>query len=99
MNRLRELIRYIVEHRPGCGRTMMVKYLYLADLGSRRFLGRPLSPLQYRLDFHGPFDPEIVRELDQAVADGSLRLETIRLDDEARGYFYASAAPSLSFSF
>lgn len=71
-NRVAQLIRYFVKHVPGAGRTQIVKFLYLSDHEARRYLGRPLTELRYRWDRFGPFDPEILRQLERLTQEGFL---------------------------
>jgi hypothetical protein len=66
-----EIVKYIVERLSGkVGRVRLMKYLYLADLEARRYLGRPLSTFRYRLDKFGPFDPAIYRVLESLTREG-----------------------------
>jgi hypothetical protein len=67
-----QLIRFFAQRVPGAGRTHLVKFLYLADLEARRYLGKPLTPLRYRWDHFGPFDPEILRQIERLETDGFL---------------------------
>jgi Protein of unknown function (DUF4065) len=71
-SRTAQLIQYFVQRAPGCGRTRLVKFIYLADHESRRFLGRALTDLQYRWDNHGPFTPEILRQVNWMRENGNL---------------------------
>jgi hypothetical protein len=72
-SRVAQLIRYLVELVPGAGRTQIVKFLYLADHEARRHLGKPMTALRYRWDKFGPFDPEILRQVDSLERQGYLR--------------------------
>jgi uncharacterized protein YwgA len=71
--RVAQLIRQIVERVPGCGRTRIVKLLYLADHEARRYLGRPLTDLDYRWDNFGPYDPEIQRQINCLKGEGQIQ--------------------------
>jgi hypothetical protein len=74
-SRVAQLIRFFVDRVPGAGRTRLVKSLYMADHEARRYLGHPLTDLVYRWDEHGPFDPEILRQLDHMQAAGYMNQE------------------------
>lgn len=67
-----ELILYFLDRVPGAGRTQIVKFLYLADLESRRCLGRPLTDLNYIWGDHGPFDPRICERLVELQKSGRI---------------------------
>jgi hypothetical protein len=54
------------------GRTFLVKLAYLADHEARRFLGRPLTAFEYRVDNYGPFDPQFFATLDEMAAEGEI---------------------------
>lgn len=66
------LLRYFAERVPGAGRTQMVKFLYLADLEARRWIGEPLTDLQYIWHDHGPFNSQILVYLDLLSSAGYL---------------------------
>ena len=89
--RTAQLIRYFVEKVPGLGRTRLVKLLYMTDHESRRYLGRPLTDLRYRWDNFGPYDSEILRQIQLLRADDKL-IETQGLT--AQGYDYYSYEPT-----
>ena len=82
-----KLIRYFVERVPGSGRTRIVKFLYMADHEARRYLGRPLTDLEYRWDNHGPFDPEILRQLNFLGSNGYLKEEIYKQEYVWYKYF------------
>src|SRR5262245_28563618 len=75
MNHVAQMIRFFVERVPGAGRTQIVKFLYLADVESRRYLGRPISNLNYIWYDYGPFDKEILSQLDQLCDHGFVKGE------------------------
>jgi len=56
LSRNAQILRYLLERAPGLGHVKLVKFTYLADLESRRFLGKPISSFVYRKDHYGPFD-------------------------------------------
>src|SRR5437762_220241 len=75
MHRVAKILVYFLDAVPKAGRTQVVKFLYLADLEARKVLGRPLTGLDYILDHHGPFDPDILATLDAMEARGHIRAE------------------------
>lgn len=87
-----KLIRFFVERFPGAGRTRIVKFLYMADHEARRYLGRPLTDLEYRWDNYGPFDPEIQRQLDQLTCNGYVK-EEIHKEEYVWYNYYATNTP------
>ena len=56
LSRNAQVLRYLLQVAPGIGHTKLAKFAYLADLESRRYLGRPISGFTYYFDQHGPFD-------------------------------------------
>ena len=51
-----QVLRYLLQVAPGIGHTKLAKFIYLADLEARKYLGRPISTFVYVYDQHGPFD-------------------------------------------
>jgi len=92
MNRVAQMIRFFVERVPGAGRTQIVKFLYLADVESRRYLGRPISDLDYIWYDYGPFNKEILSQLDQLCDQGVITGEKVLYPGGA-GYRYNPATP------
>lgn len=83
-----ELIHAFVQRVPDAGRTRLVKFLYLADLEARRWLGHPLTPLNYIWYDHGPFDSDIYSQLDHLCGLGYLNEETYQRADGTTCYRY-----------
>lgn len=50
------VLRFLLEEAPGIGRIKLAKFAYLADLESRKYLGKPITQFKYVYDQHGPFD-------------------------------------------
>ncbi len=92
--RTRDVLCYFIGRRSGLiGRTRLAKLAYLADLEARRYLGRPLTSLVYRLDYHGPFDAGIYAHLDVLRERGEIREEVLQTS-EGRPYFrYTTGNP------
>jgi hypothetical protein len=99
MNRVAQMIRFFVERIPGAGRTQIVKFLYLADVESRRYLGRPISNLDYIWYDHGPFDSEILYQLDELCADGFIATEKVCYPNGFAGYRYRATKSPVQFDF
>jgi Protein of unknown function (DUF4065) len=94
-----ELVSYFVDRLSGrVGRTMLMKLLYLADLESRRYLGRPISAMNYQLHHYGPFDQELYRALAALRDAGEISEEPIEFPAGV-GYRYASRRPGRTHSF
>lgn len=84
------VIRYFVDRLPNIGRTLVVKYLYLADLESRRYRGKPLTDLDYIWYDHGPFDSEIYAQLDILRQGNFIKQECVQYPNGKYGYQYAA---------
>lgn len=96
LSRSAQLIRYLVESVAGAGRTQIVKFLYLADLESRRHLGRPLSTFDYIWYDYGPFDSEILSQLDQLCHKGYLKTDCVCYSGDKYAYRYFATDKSAS---
>jgi len=94
-----DLVSYFIERLSGrIGRTMVLKLVYIADLESRRYRGRPISDLKYVLHQHGPFDPRIYRALDGLKERGEVREEQV-FYPSGLGYRYHSVHPGRTHAF
>jgi hypothetical protein len=87
-----DLILYFLARVPGAGRTQIVKFLYLADLESRRCLGRPLTDLKYIWGDFGPFDQRIYDCLDQLRKSGKVTEEQYPSSYGGTAYCYRTCA-------
>lgn len=70
LSRNAQVLRYLLEIAPGLGHTKLLKFAYLADLESRRYLGRPISTFHYRRYTFGPFDEAFYGAKDELVNGG-----------------------------
>lgn len=96
---LHNLILYFVDRLPRSGRTQIVKYLYLADLESRRHRGRSLTELKWQKHNHGPFDPQILSALESLTECGHVSEEEVEFPDGKRGRLYSTeSTPRIEFS-
>jgi uncharacterized phage-associated protein len=94
-----ELVSYFVDRLSGrVGRTMLMKLLYLADLESRRYLGKPISSMNYQLHHYGPFDQELYRALNTLRDAGEITEEPIEFPAGV-GYRYASLRQGRTHNF
>jgi hypothetical protein len=64
------VLRHLLDLAPGIGHTKLIKFAYLADLESRRYLGHPISTFAYRRDSFGPFDQAFYAARDELVQKG-----------------------------
>lgn len=99
MTSVAQMIRFFVERVPDAGRTQIVKFLYLADVESRRYLGRPISDLDYIWYEHGPFDSEILAQLDQLFLAGLITAEKVSYPNGFAGYQYRATEIPVHFDF
>jgi uncharacterized phage-associated protein len=93
------LIQYFVERIPGAGRTQVVKFLYLADLEARRYLGKPITNLDYIWWDFGPFDSSILSQLDELCRSGFLEGEQVCYHTGKVGWRYRATTKRLEESF
>lgn len=93
-----EVVKYIVERASGrVGRVRIMKYLYLADLECRRYLGRPISTFRYKLHRYGPFDRTLYDVLD-TLREAQLIAEEQYPWQGTVGYAYHNVSVPVVFS-
>lgn len=108
LSRNAQVLRYLLQVAPGVGHTKLLKFAYLADLESRRYLGRPVTEFRYYRHNHGPFDQafyaakaELLRQglaTDELVPVGNYEAHSLRPTDVAVEYdFSVAEAEVLSF--
>ena len=56
LTRNAQVLRYLLQVAPGIGPHRLAQFAYLADVEARRYLGRPISVLEYVFTPRGPFD-------------------------------------------
>jgi hypothetical protein len=93
------MIRFFVGRVPGAGRTLIVKLLYLADVEARRYLGRPISDLDYIWWDHGPFDSEILGQLEQLCEEGLIAEEKVCYSGGKAGYRFNPTEKPVQYNF
>lgn len=98
-DRIPPVIQFFVDRCPNVGRTVIVKLLYLSDLEARRYLGRPITDLDYIWWDYGPFDSEILSQLDQLCRDDVLNVEHVCYPGGKSGYRYSLGAKRINTSF
>ncbi|HEX8695166.1 MAG TPA: Panacea domain-containing protein [Longimicrobium sp.] len=69
-----EVLGFFIQDGAGIGHTRLVKLAYLADLESRKLLGRPITSWSYRFHHHGPFDSSLYSALKE-LADAGMVTE------------------------
>ena len=68
-----ELLHFFVLRLPKSSRTQLIGFLYLTDIESRKYLGEPITDLEYVWYDRGPFDSRILNRLAEAIESGILR--------------------------
>jgi hypothetical protein len=87
------LLCYFINSLPFSGRTQLVKFMYLADLESRRLRGQPITDLRYIWYIHGPFDKRIYDTLDDLRERGYVREIERRFASGDKAYAYHLVKP------
>lgn len=72
LTRNAQVLRYLIQVVPGIGPHRLAQFTYLADVEARRYLGRPISDLEYVSTQRGPFDAN-------GFAEARKELETLGL--------------------
>lgn len=91
LTRDEEVVAYFVRKcasKKPLGRTHLMKLVYLADHECRRYLGRPLSDLQYYWHFFGPWDEKIINTIETLEEKGLVREEEVVFPTGKHGYEY-----------
>ena len=68
-----ELLHFFVLRVPNSSRTRLIAFLYLSDVAARKYLGEPITDLQYVWYDRGPFDSRILNRLSALTESGVLR--------------------------
>ena len=68
-----ELVHFFVLRVPSSSRTQLIGFLYLTDIEARKYLGEPITDLEYVWYDRGPFDSRILNRLAEATESGVLR--------------------------
>jgi hypothetical protein len=93
---VRELLRFFIKRVPRANRTQLVKFLYLTDLASREFLGRPATALDYIWYNYGPFDSRILAQLSSLAEEKVIKEHRISYP-KGDGYQYVTSGVAGAF--
>jgi len=91
LSRDEQILAYFVRKcgsKKPLGRTQLVKLAYLVDHEARRYLGRPLSDLNYYWHFFGPYDDEILTTIHSLQDKDIIREEQVVYPTGQKGYEY-----------
>lgn len=100
LSREEQMLAYFVNRCDGqLGRTQLMKFMYLTDYEARRYLGHPLSDLDYVWHTYGPWNFDIQKILDALVRGGVVREEEVRYPNGKRGFLYHWIGGSVLFTF
>ena len=92
-----QLVAYFVTKCAGkepLGRTQLMKLLYLADYEARRYLGRPISGLDYMWHHFGPYDDRLLTAVDTLEKCGVIQQDQITYPTGQKGFQYRPAGKS-----
>lgn len=94
-----QLIAFFVNQLSGrIGRTQLMKFLYLADYESRRYLGRSLSNIDYIWYHYGPYDKTLNARIEKLISQGIIRSETQEFPTGKVGYRYSTGEKDIAYS-
>src|SRR2546427_146871 len=68
LSRNAQVLKFFAQQYRSIPRKRLVKLAYMADVIARQYLGRPISSLQYRADYYGPYSPEITDAIEELVS-------------------------------
>lgn len=99
LSKTAQLLKYFAQQYPGVPRTLLAKYVYLADLHAREYLGEQISDFVYRKDNYGPFDRSYYSYIEELEAAGVAQDVFEHLGGNYRTYrLYSRAATEFDFS-
>lgn len=82
------------------GRTQLMKLLYLADYEARRYLGRPISGLDYVWHHFGPYDDRFLSAIGVLETHNLVREERVMYPTGKEGYRYRpGGSTNISYGF
>src|SRR5690349_10824134 len=94
-----QMLAFFVKHCGGMlGRTQLVKFLYLADYESRRYLGRQISGIEYIWHHYGPYDQQLNSRIALLEREGVIREESVMYPTGKEGYIYHSGDREVAFT-
>lgn len=104
LSREEQIVAYFVQKCAGkkpqaLGRTQLMKLLYLADYEARRYLGRPLSDLEYYWHHFGPYEERFVEALGKLGERDVVREEQVVYPTGLKGYEYRPGSEPALLSF
>jgi hypothetical protein len=84
-----QLVAFFVHQAGGLnGRTRLMKLMYLADYEARRYLGRPVSGINYIWYDHGPYDKALNSRIGRLKDAGVILEEPVVYPNGKSGYYY-----------
>lgn len=100
LTREEQMLVYFVSRCDGqLGRTQLMKFMYLSDYEARRYLGHPLSSIEYVWHHYGPWDSTLQKRIDGLIAAGILRQDEVQYPNGNCGFLYRWAGGPLVFTF
>lgn len=81
------------------GRTQLMKFLYLSDYEARRFLGRPISSIQYVWFHFGPYSAQLQDALAELRSSQLIVEESVEYPTGTQGYRYVDGRKEIAFDF
>lgn len=101
INKTEQVIKYIISRLNGTAiRTQLLKFLYLIDLEHRKLTGTPITDLQYKWWFHGPYDKKFKSYLKRLENKGLIKEERQKgIMDPDKEYFIYEDIEDKTISF
>jgi hypothetical protein len=102
LSREEQLVAFFVTIGSGkVGRTQLMKYLYMADYEARRYLGKPISNLEYVWYHYGPFDDKVQQLVDGLEQRQLIQESAVQFPTGQVGYRYSVGQhqPGVAFGF
>jgi uncharacterized protein YwgA len=99
VGREEQMLAFFVKHCGGrIGRTQLMKFLYLADYEARRFLGRPISSVEYVWYHYGPYDHGLNDRIALLEREGIIREEPLVYPTGKQGFIYHGGEREVAFT-
>lgn len=81
------------------GRTRLMKLMYLADYESRRYLGKPISGINYVWHHYGPYDRTLQARINKLKRSKVITETPVLYPNGREGYLYCRGAMRAPISF
>lgn len=99
LSRNAQVLKFFAQQCRGLERTKLQKLAYLADLESRKLLGKPITDFRYQWYNHGPFDRAIYDAIDELIQHGFAETDEVHYPNGFVGHRIFDTGHPVAFAF